>query len=101
MVPGEPEKVLMATRKYRSANDVFMNFLSDQLIEDPESLGVMLPDLYEQFKTWFKSNYSGKFVSPRHELKDYLANRYRKHFVINRLVGFRYRTEEDDEAESR
>jgi P4 family phage/plasmid primase-like protien len=101
MVPGEPEKVLMATRKYRSANDVFMNFLSDQLIEDPESLGVMLPDLYEQFKTWFKSNYSGKFVSPRHELKDYLANRYRKHFVINRLVGYRYRTEEDDEADSR
>lgn len=97
MNSGEPEKVMMATRKYRSANDVFMNFLCDQLVEDPEALGIMLSDLYDQFKNWFKNSYSGKYVAPKHELKEYLTIKYKKHFVINRLVGFRYRTEQDDE----
>ena len=100
MQAGEPEKVMMATRKYRSANDVFMNFLCDQLVEDPESLGIMLADLYDQFKNWFKNSYSGKYVAPKHELKEYLSVKYKKHFVINRLVGFRYRTEQDDEEKS-
>jgi len=76
---------------------VFMNFLCDQLVEDPEALGIMLSDLYDQFKNWFKNSYSGKYVAPKHELKEYLTIKYKKHFVINRLVGFRYRTEQDDE----
>lgn len=95
----EPEKVICETRKYRSANDVYANFLSDQLVNDPESNGLMLNDLYEQFKGWYKNNYSTSYIPPKHEMKDYLSTRYQKFYIVNRLIGFRYKTEEDDEAE--
>ena len=95
----EPEKVICETRKYRSANDVYANFMGDQLITDPEAPGLLLNELYEQFKGWFKSNYANSYIPPKHEMKEYLSNRYQKFFIINRLIGFRHREEADDEAD--
>jgi len=93
----EPEKVLVESRRYRSANDVYANFLSDQLIADPETTGLVLNDLYENFKLWYKANYSTGYIPPKHEMKEYMATRYTKFFIVNRLIGFRYRNEQDDE----
>jgi P4 family phage/plasmid primase-like protien len=93
----EPERVVCETKKYRSANDVFSGFLCDQLISDPESNGLMLNDLYETFRQWYRNSYSTNYVGPKHELKEYLTTRYSKFFIVNRLIGFRYRTEQDDE----
>jgi P4 family phage/plasmid primase-like protien len=94
---NEPEKVICETKKYRSANDIYANFLSDQLISDPESNGLMLNDMYDQFKVWFKSNYSTQYIPPKHDMKEYLTTRYSRYFIVNRLIGFRYRNEQDDE----
>lgn len=96
----EPEKVICATKVYRAANDLYMNFLSEKLVEDTDSMGIMLADLYENFRMWFKNNYNSKYIPPKLEMVEYLKTRYKRHFVINRLIGFRYRTEEDDEAEA-
>lgn len=97
---AEPEKVICATKIYRAANDLYMNFLSEKLVEDTDSTGIMLADLYENFRSWFKNNYNSKYIPPKLEMVEYMKTRYKRHFVINRLIGFRYRTEEDDEAEA-
>jgi P4 family phage/plasmid primase-like protien len=94
---NEPEKVICETKKYRSANDVYANFLSDQLIVDPEANGIMMNDLYDNFKIWYKANYTTSYIPPKHEMKEYLSSRYQKFFIVNRIIGFRYRREEDDE----
>ena len=93
----EPEKVICETKKYRSANDIYANFLSDQLISDAEGNGIMLNDLYDCFKNWYKNNYTISYIPPKHEMREYLSTRYSKFFIVNRLIGFRYKREEDDE----
>ena len=95
-VMNEPSQVTEATKMYRVKNDVYMNFLNDKIRNDPESY-LTVSDMYGAFKDWHKTTYTNHCVASRNEFKDYLEKCYKARFSVNRVLGIRYSTEEDDE----
>jgi P4 family phage/plasmid primase-like protien len=93
-VVHEPEQVTEATKKYRVKNDIFMNFLTDKIKSDPET-HLTIADMYGAFKDWHKTSYTNACTATRNEFKDYMEKYYKQRFVVNRVDGIRYITEED------
>ena len=93
-VMHEPEKVTEATKKYRVKNDIFMNFLTDKVRDDPES-HLTIADMYGSFKEWHKTSYTVPCTATRNDFKEYMEKYYKAKFRINRVSGIRYITEED------
>jgi P4 family phage/plasmid primase-like protien len=54
---SEPEKVMLATYQYRSRNDVYLQYVDDNIVDDPTS-SLNITTIYNQFKDWFKEGYS-------------------------------------------
>jgi phage/plasmid-associated DNA primase len=93
----EPEQVSRATKVYRAKNDVFMNYITEKIVDDPEST-LTIQDIYSEFKEWYKSSYSTLYNMPsKTELKEYMEKYYKNRFRVNRVIGIRYHTEDDDE----
>jgi phage/plasmid-associated DNA primase len=65
----EPEKVKMATYKYRNQNDVFKQYTEENIIYDEHSF-IKLNELYENFKVWYKQSFPGSTIPQRNEIKD-------------------------------
>ena len=95
-VMKEPEQVTKATKMYRVKNDIYMNFINDKLVPDHESY-LTISDMYGAFKDWHKITYTTACTSSRNDFKEYLEKYYKGRFSVNRIMGVRYKTEEDDE----
>lgn len=53
----EPEKVMLATYQYRSRNDVYLQYVDENIVEDNVS-SLNITALYNHFKEWFKDSFS-------------------------------------------
>jgi len=74
-----------------------MNYITEKIVDDPEST-LTIQDIYSEFKEWYKSSYSTLYNMPsKTELKEYMEKYYKNRFRVNRVIGIRYHTEEDDE----
>jgi len=69
----EPERVKLSTNKYKADSNVFMEFCTEALEKDKESI-ISLNDIYEMFKTWYTNSYNDKKPLPRKKLKEYFNN---------------------------
>ena len=66
----EPERVKLATDKYKADSNAIMEFFNESLEKDPES-DIVLNDIYESFKIWYISSYNDKKPLQRKKFKEY------------------------------
>lgn len=99
--PGlqEPKEVLTCTNNYRMMNDIYCEFLNDNIEENEKGL-LKLEDAYSIFKVWHKDSYSNLKCPSRRELKSYMEKKYGSYPGKGKKAGWkgiRLMSEDGDE----
>lgn len=66
----EPEKVKMAVSAYRKANDIYRQFVEENLVED-ESKKISVKKLYEAFKEWHREAFPHRTLPIQAEVESH------------------------------
>jgi len=92
----EPEKVTRATELYRLKNDIYRQFIEEQIIEDGKSK-ISLPEIYSIFKDWYKESMPGlgSSVPNRNEVKEYFVKLWGEP-EKSKWIGYRIKTADDN-----
>jgi P4 family phage/plasmid primase-like protien len=90
----EPEKVRSATALYRKKNDIYRQFIEEQIMEDDMKLS--LAELYTTFKEWYKESMPGQNMPVKNDVKEYFIKLWGDIERGSRWTGYRIRTLEDD-----
>lgn len=91
----EPEKVRMATASYMKTNDIYKQFLDEEIKEEENKL-LSLTDLYSIFKDWFKNSIPGQTVPMKNDVEDYFTQLWGHPMAGKKWKGYRQRTLQDD-----
>ncbi len=91
----EPEKVLLFTKKYKKASDIYLEFLEDNMTftekkKDYETIEVV----YAAFKYWHKESYSHNVCPSKKELVEYLTS-HEYDIDARYLYGAKFYQDED------
>lgn len=101
----EPEKVREATSIYRRDNDVFLQFISERIIEEPSNNKAIMSvvEVYNAFKTWFNDSYPNLHhqIPSKEDMKNELVRKWGNVNEAHKWKGYRLRTLEDDEREGK
>ena len=97
----EPEKVMEATRLYQMKNDIYRQFIEENIIEVNGTINEKVPvitliELYAQFRAWHKEGFPGHTLPIRDEVKEYLDKAWGDPERGNSWHGYRFRTTQDD-----
>ena len=99
----EPEKVREATAIYRKNNDVFLQFISEKIIEEPdnEKASISVIEVYNSFKSWFNDSYPNLHhsIPSKEDMKKELIRKWGELSKSHKWQGYRLRTLEDDERD--
>lgn len=77
----EPEKVKLATEKYRTRSDTYMQFVAEETDISEEDV-IHVRDLYENFKEWYRRSYPGHVIPIRSDMEDYFNKVWDRDNVI-------------------
>jgi len=66
----EPLKVKHATGAYSVSNDVYKEYINEN-IQEEEGSTIHVNQIYNNFKEWYKNSYSTNTVPPKNLLKEY------------------------------
>lgn len=91
----EPEKVRSATAMYRKQNDVYRQFIEENIVEDKVSI-LSLQELYSQFKTWFKESMPNITMPIKNEVEEYFTKLWDEPLMGKKWKGYRIKTLRDD-----
>jgi P4 family phage/plasmid primase-like protien len=91
----EPEKVKEATAIYRRQNDIYRQFIEENITEDPNSV-ISLSEMYAHFKEWFKEGWSNMTVPIKNEVKEYFEKLWGDTEKGYRWKGYRIRTLQEE-----
>ena len=80
----EPERVKIATDKYKADSNAIMEFFNDQL-EKSSNENMALIDVYEMFKQWYTNSYNDKKPIPRKKIIEYFEQ---NGFEYNKNTGY-------------
>lgn len=70
----EPDRVKLATNKYKTDSNVFMEFFNEQL-EKSDNSSLLMVDVYDTFKAWYTNSYDKKQQNiPRKKLIEYFES---------------------------
>ena len=74
----EPREVINATQKYKNNNDVLGQYITDNIINDPDCKDkVGLTEIYNDFKAWaYKNAGKNKKLPDRNQLRSYFEKIY-------------------------
>ena len=99
----EPEKVRNATALYRKQNDVFLQFISEKIVYEPENEKALMSvvETYNSFKTWFNDSYPNLHsqIPSKEDMRDELIKKWGDLTKSHKWKGYRLRTLEDDEKD--
>lgn len=92
----EPEKVTAATAAYQRKNDIYRQYIEEQIIEHEQST-VSLRQVYDDFKDWFKNSMPGQTTPIKNDVKEYFMNIWGDPLAGIKWKGYRIRllVEED------
>lgn len=96
----EPEKVLAATERYKRENDIFLQYITECIIEDTKST-MSIKAMWDSYKDWFRSSYPGLSICNKLEMTEYLKKVWGEALPGTRWQGYRFREEEDDLRENK
>lgn len=91
----EPDKVREATRMYQKQNDIYRQFIDEDLTEDPKSI-LSLAELYNMFKEWYRNSLPGQNVPVKNEVEEYFIRMWGHPKKGKKWSGYRKRGLEDD-----
>ena len=91
----EPDKVKEATAIYRRQNDIYRQFIEENIAEDPKS-AISLAEMYASFKEWYKEGWSNMTVPIKNEVKEYFERLWGETERGYKWRGYRIRTIEED-----
>jgi phage/plasmid-associated DNA primase len=91
----EPEKVKEATAVYRRQNDIYRQFIEENITEDKNSY-ISLAEIYAHFKEWYKEGWSNMTVPIKNEVKEYFERLWGDTEKGYRWHGYRIRTLQED-----
>lgn len=90
----EPEKVKEATAVYRRQNDIYRQFIEENIAEDKASI-VSLSDIYPHFKEWYKEGWSNMTIPIKNEVKEYFEKLWGDSEKGYRWKGYRILTAQE------
>ena len=70
----EPKEVLICTKNYQINNDIYAEFISDNITEEDKGI-LRIDEIYNYFRQWHKESYTGSSCPSRKELKDYMEKK--------------------------
>jgi P4 family phage/plasmid primase-like protien len=91
----EPEKVVAATEVYRKRNDIYRQFIEENIAED-STKQISFAEIYNLFKEWFKNGNPGHTTPVKVDMEEYLRKLWGNPAVGMIWKGFRQRTINDD-----
>jgi phage/plasmid-associated DNA primase len=91
----DPEKVRTATNEYRQRNDIYRQFIEENIIEDAQAELTLL-ELYTHFKDWFKDSLPNHRVAVKNDVKQYFVRIWGDPDLGCKWSGYKIRTLEDD-----
>lgn len=98
----EPDKVKEATAIYRKNNDLFLQYITECIIEETQVHSTLsINELYLSFTQWFKDSFPNLKIPTKNDLKEELVRRWGPSNENMRWSGFRLRTIRDDIQESK
>lgn len=71
----EPRRVRLATDLYRLKNDCYQQFMEENVVKDGSSR-IVLSDIYEAFKSWYREGFPGEKVPVKGEVKEYFSRKW-------------------------
>jgi P4 family phage/plasmid primase-like protien len=99
----EPDKVVAYTKEYQKSNDIYEEYIEDNiLITSNNDDTILFPDLYADFTTWFRLNNPGKKVPARSYFKDEIEDKLGK--IVDKkvhMVQFCNKQDDDSNASDR
>jgi P4 family phage/plasmid primase-like protien len=67
-----PHKVLAATKSYEIQNDIYRQFIEENVREDKNS-NISTVEVYELFKNWYRESFPSHSVPVKNDAKDYFS----------------------------
>jgi len=96
LVRIEPDKVKEATAIYRKQNDIYRQFVEENIIDDNRET-LDLSSLYTEFKDWFKETFPHMSLPNKNEVREYFENLWGEaDRGCPKWQGFRIRSLQDD-----
>lgn len=92
----EPEKVRSATEAYKRQNDVYKQFIEEELLE-AKGAKISLSDLYFAYKEWYKTSMPHHTVPIKNEVEDYFTLAWGACQPGKYWNGYRRKTDKDRE----
>ena len=98
----EPDRVTQATNTYRKNNDIFHQYISERIIDDPEGT-ITLMDFFIDFRNWHRDSLPGFTTPTKNEAQEYLQKSkvWGKMEIGYKWKGRRFRKMQDDIAEGK
>lgn len=93
-VRKEPEKVREATAAYRRQNDIYRQFIEENIIEDDTKM-LSITEIYAQFKEWFREGWPNMTLPIKNEVKEYFDKMWGEPTRGLIWKGYRIRTLQD------
>jgi phage/plasmid-associated DNA primase len=91
----EPEKVRIATEIYRKQNDIYRQFIEENIVEEPNS-SLSLTEIYIMFKEWFRESLPGQSLPVKNEVEEYFTKIWGIPQSGKKWKGYKQRTLQDD-----
>jgi len=83
----DPPEVMAYTNSYKMKNDIFNGFMDECVVKDYAMNAVFyLNDAYQEYKKWFRDNYSGQKPKRKEDLREYLIRRLGKEYDPNECI---------------
>jgi len=90
-----PSKVLSATAMYKRQNDIYKQFVEENIIEDGNK-HITLIELYSNFKEWYKLGFPNSAIPVKNDIQDYFGKLWENEARGRGWDGYRIRTLKDD-----
>ena len=100
----EPSKIKRQSDEYQKSSDIYFEFMSENLeITGKKSDWEKTNEIYDNFRTWYKSSYNGGSTPLLKDFKSYIStskykNQIKEHGT--RIVGLKIKLDEDDNFEN-
>ena len=72
---SEPDKVRLATDSYQKKNDIYRQFIDENLVESKEGK-LSLMEIYRAFKEWHRESLPGNSIPVKNDLKEYFIKHW-------------------------
>jgi phage/plasmid-associated DNA primase len=94
----EPEKVTKFTLEYQMDSDVYLEFMTDNLIETKNKKDMLdLQEVYDVYKFWYTQHYSNKTVAQSREFKKQLLSKLKVNGKPKYIYGFKFYEKNNNE----